>query len=349
MVAQIGLQGENLIFLISQPRAGSTLLQRMLGSHPEIYTVSEPWIMLHPLYAMRSKGHEADYNATAAWKGLQTFLEALPDGEEGFIEGTRRMYSYLYDQALAASGKRYFLDKTPRYYFIIAELYRVFPRAHYIILLRNPLAVLSSIINTWIKHWFALYSNKHDLVQAPRLLLEGQEILGDQAVVVHYEDLVENPENEMRRICGKLEIEFVPEMVEYGNHSIPHWHFGDQKEVYQHTQPVSQNAEKWVRAMDNPQTWRLASDYLQSLGRETIEQMGYSYEALWQVLQEHRPHRIRLWVTFPIMWLLKKPVKDYNRLVRPFVLVVGLIARQGFRGTWFYAIRRLVHVFSKSE
>jgi len=348
-MAQIGLQGENLIFLISQPRAGSTLLQRMLGSHPDIHTVSEPWIMLHPLYAMRSEGHEAEYNAHAAWKGLQTFLETLPDGEKSFIEGTRRMYSYLYNQASAASGRRYFLDKTPRYYFVIPELYRVFPKAQYIILLRNPLAVLSSIINTWIKHSFALYSSKHDLLHAPCFLLSGKEVLGDKAIVVHYEDLVENPENEMRRICEKLGIEFMPEMVEYGRHDIPHWHFGDQKEVYQHTQPVSQNVDKWVRAIKEPQTWRLTYDYLQLLGQETIEQMGYSYEALWQVLQEHRPGRVRMWFTFPITWLLKKSVKDYNRLVRPFVLVAGLIARQGFRGSWLYAIRRLIHVFSKSE
>jgi len=59
-LTSIGAQGENMIFLISQPRAGSTLSQRMLGSHPDIYTVSEPWLMLHPLYPLRSEGHQAE-------------------------------------------------------------------------------------------------------------------------------------------------------------------------------------------------------------------------------------------------------------------------------------------------
>jgi hypothetical protein len=31
----IGPRGENLLFLVSQPRAGSTLLQRMLATHPD--------------------------------------------------------------------------------------------------------------------------------------------------------------------------------------------------------------------------------------------------------------------------------------------------------------------------
>ena len=337
-------EGENLIFLISQPRAGSTLLQRMLGSHPEIHTVSEPWLMLHPLYGLRAEGHEAEYNVPSAWEGLQTFFRALPNGEEDFIEGMRRMYSYLYSKALTASGKRYFLDKTPRYYFVIPELWRVFPRAHYIILLRNPLAILSSMINTWIEQLFSLYSNKHDLIQAPHFLLRGKEILKGKAIVVHYEDLLKDPEREIRKICEAIGITFVPEMIEYGRHDLPHWHFGDQKEVYQHTQPISQNAEKWMYAIDDPQTWRLTRDYLQLLGRETVEQMGYSYERLWNILGEHRPSRIRLWLTFPMAWLLRKPLRQYNVIIRYFLFLAGALLRQGFLGGIRYAVRRLSHV-----
>lgn len=346
-MARIGLQGENLIFLISQPRAGSTLLQRMMGSHPGIHTVSEPWLMLHPLYSLRAEGYEAEYDANGAWRGMQSFVETLPDGEDTLIEGMRRMYSHLYHQALRSSGRRYFLDKTPRYYNILPELQRVFPRAQYIILLRNPLAVLNSIIDVWIQHWFALNTWRQDLVLAPRLLLAAQEMLGDQVTTIHYEQLVKNPICEMQRICEKLQLEFEPTMINYGDHGLPHWRFGDQKEVYQHTQPTYQSTEKWVHAIDDPQTWRLASDYLQLLGKETVERMGYSYESLWRVLQVHRPHRIRQWITFPMTRLVKKPATQYSRLTRSFLLLAGLISRQGIRGAWTYAIRRARRLRSK--
>ena len=168
------LQGKNLIFLISQPRAGSTLTQRMLGSHCEIHTVSEPWLMLHPLYALRPEGYEVEYNAEWARNAVQGFVDELPDGKEAYFNGLRRMYSYLYNCAATSSGKRYFLDKTPRYYFIISELYKTFPEARFIILLRNPLAVLCSIINTWTQDdWFKLYLYKQDLLEAPARLIEG--------------------------------------------------------------------------------------------------------------------------------------------------------------------------------
>ncbi|MBU0595569.1 sulfotransferase, partial [Candidatus Bipolaricaulota bacterium] len=137
----IGLRGDNLIFLISQPRAGSTLLQRILGSHPEVHTVSEPWLMLHPFYATRAEGIDTEYSQRIARVGVGSFMEEMPNGRDDHDEGIRRMYAHLYTRALDGSGKSRFLDKTPRYYLIIPDLLRVFPEARFILLFRNPLAV----------------------------------------------------------------------------------------------------------------------------------------------------------------------------------------------------------------
>lgn len=139
----IGPSGDNLIFLISQPRAGSTLLQRILGSHPDIHTVSEPWIMLHPFYATRADGIETEYQQRTARVGVGSFIDALPDGRNDHDEGIRRMYAHLYARVLEGSGKSRFLDKTPRYYLVIPDLRRVFPEARFVVLFRNPLAVLA--------------------------------------------------------------------------------------------------------------------------------------------------------------------------------------------------------------
>ena len=53
------------------------------------------------------------------------------------------------------SDKRYFLDQTPQYHLIIPELLRVFPAASYVILFRNPLAVLVSMIAAWVPDDFS--------------------------------------------------------------------------------------------------------------------------------------------------------------------------------------------------
>jgi hypothetical protein len=330
----VGIRGDNLIFVISQPRAGSTLLQRMLGGHPDIHTVAEPWLMLHPLYALRSQGYEAEYSAETARRAVHEFIGTLPGGEDEYIEGVRRMCAHIYGRALESSGKRYFLDKTPRYYFVTPELLRTFPEAHFIILLRNPLSVLGSVLNTWIKgQWSALYSFKNDLIRAPGLLVEGTKLLGQRGVVVHYEELVKSPEDEMRRICVLLGAEFMPSMVEYNQQNLPHWGFGDQKSVYQHTRPSAQIADKWIERLKDPQVWRLTNDYLESLGRETVEEMGYAYDELRQIVEKHGPGRARLWPTLPLSWFLEEPVEGRPRWQRGLARALHSVRRRGVKGT----------------
>jgi hypothetical protein len=318
------MPGDNLIFLISQPRAGSTLLQRILSNYPQIQTSAEPWVMLHPFYALRSQGYEVEYNASWARSALKDFLQMLPEGEETYYEGIRRMYGYLYDRLLENSHKRYFLDKTPRYYHIIPELFQTFPEAHFIILLRNPLAVLCSIFNTWVKKdWSKFPYYQYDLLDAPHLMQTGREILGEKSLVLSYEDLLTNPEKEIKKICDRLQIEFIPEALSYNLDSSLQKGFGykDQKtSVYQSGKPNSQNADKWIEELKDPQLWRLANDYLTILGREAIAQMEYCYDTLQQQVNSQRPSRYQQWKTLPFSWFLNpsnsKIQKWKSRLVK---------------------------------
>jgi len=343
--------GDNsLIFLISQPRAGSTLLQRIIARHPAVHTVSEPWLMLHPMYALRDEGYQAEYQAFWARSALRTFLQGLPEGEEAYFEGIRRMFGYLYGRALEESGKQYFLDKTPRYYLILRELYRAFPEAHYIILFRNPAAVLCSVINTWIgTNLFTLYHHGHDLIVAPRLLLEGQALLGDQAMVIRYEDLVQNPQDEVRSLCAQLELDPVPDIVEYGVGDVPDWDLGDQREIYHHVRPMAENAARWKRDLVNPQVWHLVNEYLQLLGPEVLRKMEYDYRELQQVLEVHRPTSLQLWPTFSLHWILDKPPQERRLWKRAGVRVVAKLGQCGLRGTASDAVRKAIDALSYAE
>lgn len=304
----IGVEGQNLIFLISQPRAGSTMTQRILGSHPDIYTVSEPWLMLQPLYGLRYEGYDAEYNASWARAITQEFFRKIPNHEETYFQGLRQMYSYIYNTALSSSDKSFFLDKTPRYYWIISELKQAFPDADFIILLRNPLAVFVSIITTWIdKEWSNLENFKHDLIKAPKLLVEGIGKLGKNCQIIHYEKLIAKPHEEIQRTCKAMGLEFFPEMIEYGVHNSTKWKFGDQKLVYQKTRPDAQNLDKWILSLENPQIWQAASDYLEFLGHEIIYQMGYSYRELRNTLDANHPQEVDWAKISRVEWLQRQP------------------------------------------
>jgi hypothetical protein len=330
--------GENLIFLISQPRAGSTLLQRMLGMHPDVHTTSEPWLMLPPLFALRETGHafrataqQAAYNPYWAWRGLRDFLEDLPGGESAYYEGIRRMYEPLYARAASEAGKHYFLDKTPRYYFIIPELQRAFPEARFILLFRNPLAVMGSVLRTWVKHrWFWLWEYEHDLLTAPQLLVDGQRVLGASCVTVRYEQLVKEPEAQVQRLCAFLGLAYDAAMIRYGEEGHPDWSLGDPSGVNTWQRPVEESLHRWTEQARDAQVWRLMQEYLDRLGPDLVEAMGYDAGALERALEAQRPRSLRL--TFSLDWLTQKPKAERSSRERALLRYVALLRRSGLRG-----------------
>lgn len=300
-------KGRNLIFLVSQPRAGSTMTQKVLGNHKKIHTVSEPWILLPNLYPLNHDNFEAEYNSKLGRIGWNSFFQELPEKEESYYQGLRLMYSHIYSRALKNTKKKFFLDKTPRYYYIIPEIYRTFPKAKFIILLRNPLAVICSVINTWVKgDWSGLEVLKYDLIKGLNLLLEGIDKLGDSCLVIHYEEIITDPVKEFKKACQKLDIKFYPKMIEYGLNNSVEWRFGDKGLVYQKTRPDSENLDKWILSLKEPQIWQAASDYLEFLGEKTVSNMGYAYEELRETLDINCPKGFDFSQVRRVEWLQKK-------------------------------------------
>lgn len=284
--------GGNLVFLVSQPRAGSTLLQRILGGHPQIHTTSEPWFMLAPCYALKTEGHWADYEA-GGWARLarDEFLKGI-GGREVHVRGIREMAHSVYRCALAGSGKNRFLDKTPRYYAILPELAEVFPAARFVILLRNPLAVLCSVVRTWVQtHWERMPSYRDDLLKAPGLLARGIEILQErgQVRVLRYEDLVADPATQVHGLCDWLGVPFVPAMLEYGKGAAPAFAFGDPQGIQGHAAADASHTARWTDDIRDATLWRFCSDYLQHLERDVPGLLGYDRTALHAALAPHRP------------------------------------------------------------
>ncbi len=273
--------GKNLIFLISQPRAGSTLLQRILAGHPRVHTVAEPWIMLHPLYALKEQGWQAEFSAADARIGLNDFMDNLPNGREDYLDGLRAMAGVWYGRALSAAGKDIFLDKTPRYYHILPELSELFPGARRIILLRNPLAVLASVLKTWVnRDWNRLALHRHDLMTAPFVLARCLKENSGGYIPVRYEELVADGEGHLKKLCADLNISCEAEMLDYGQRPAPRGRMGDPTGVARHKAPTTDSVDKWRETLSDPLYQRLALHYLEALGPETLATLGYDYADL---------------------------------------------------------------------
>jgi hypothetical protein len=298
----INNKGRNLIFLISQPRAGSTMMQRILGSHPDIHTTSEPWIMLHPIYALKQSGIETEYSSDLSLKASNAFISQLPGGMLEYNELLRGFYSKLYQRIIETSGKSYFLDKTPRYYFIIKELHQLYPEAKFIFLFRNPLAVLASIISEWTKRdWYRLSDYKFDLIDAPGYLLDGLAALKSSGISLSYEKFLSKPERSLKELSTSLNVKYYPEIINYGNAPDAKWNFGDQHTVNEKKRPDVFHSDKWKDILNDPQVWRIMDGYLKFIGKDRFEKMGYEYDIYIKILNENKPpvdiekHSLGLW------------------------------------------------------
>jgi hypothetical protein len=300
--------GQNLIFIISMPRSGSTLLQRVLGGHTSLVFSSEPWIMLNPVYGTRTAGIETEYDVQWANLGVSEFLEHYTDGPEVYDDAIRAFANTIYANAIAKAGGQRFIDKTPRYVLIIDDLIRLFPAAKFIFLLRNPLSVLSSIVNTQIQDdLWGLENFSEELLRGPVSILQGIETLGDKAVVVRYEDFVSAPEKNLEKICASLNLEYEPGMTEYDNSNAIQGRMQDRTGVTQFTQPDKSRAESWRDLLNNAQQTHFAQCYLRTLGRDTLDAFGYSYDDLTTAVRvaAQRQHKAG-WI-FPWQVAIKHP------------------------------------------
>src|SRR5262245_44040505 len=141
----VGSDGTGLVFILSTPRAGSTLLGAVLGSHSDMYCPPEPWLLL-PLATARSERilATAAFDYPLAMRAVHEFLTP-----ERFDASLGAFAVTAYNSVLADSNKRIMVDKTPRYYQILAAIDALFPRALQIWIKRNPLDTIASCIGTW--------------------------------------------------------------------------------------------------------------------------------------------------------------------------------------------------------
>ena len=280
----------NLIFLISQPRSGSTLTQKIIGTHSKVYTRSEPWILLNQLSQFKQDGSYEKYDKSLENIGVNDFISELPNGKQDYLDSIRNMYLSLYDKYLQKENKPYFLDKTPRYYLIIDELKEVFPDAKFIFLKRNPLAVLSSIINTWHgENWYNLSYHRADLIDAIAAMTKASKEDQSQGYIFLYEDLLKNETETLKNIFNYIGIDFEENVLNYNQNKSKKWRFGDPKNVYEKIGIDSNNNMKWTTNLMDLQYWRVMHDYLQYLGKERFEQYGYNFTENLDILKKFMP------------------------------------------------------------
>ena len=269
------------IFLFSTARSGSTLLQRILGSYPEIVTVSEPWLLIPLVYAFRRRGVHAEYEHETLVSAMEDFSAELPRGRVDFQTEVNRFVTRLYEHRCGPEH-RYFLDKTPPYFLIADEILECFPEAKFIFLWRNPLAVAASLADWPQGRWGGLY--RENLFFGLAKLIDAYERNRDRTCAIRFEDYVSGDTEALQRLTTYLELPFRPESLAEFSDVALEGRMGDKFGVKLYKTLSQEPLTKWHSTLANPLRKEAARRYLSWIGRERISIMGYDIDELYAQL-----------------------------------------------------------------
>lgn len=263
-------------FLFSLPRSGSTLLQRLLATHPELHTTSEPWLLLPLLFTLKDHGARTIYGHEWLRIAIDDLVDELPRGRADYLEALAGCARALYTRA-SPPGTRYFLDKTPRYHLVVDEIAEAFPDAPMIFLWRHPLAVAASVMQTFARpsgHW-NLFRARIDLYDGLDALVQAFGRHRDRAVAVRYEDLVGTPEPTLAGLFAHLDLappaDGVARLAEI---RLP-GRLGDRLGTARYPSLTTASCDTWSQMLGNPLRRSWARRYVDWIGAGRLGAMGY--------------------------------------------------------------------------
>jgi hypothetical protein len=290
---------DRLVFLIGSPRSGSTLLSRVLGAHSEVFAPEEP----HLITPIAHLGYydsveSAPYDPIITRQATRALVSALPGGEDEYLGALRaytdKIYAGLFASQADGDGPvaRRLLDKTPAYALSLDFLARLYPNARYIVLTRHPMAVWSSFVDSFFDGDDHVAHEHNPLLE--RYVPAVGRFLRTSSVPLHqlhYEELVQEPEENARKLCDFLGLEFQPTMVNYGAAPGARGEstrgLGDPISVAQNTRPTTQSLAKWATAATGrPDRVGLYQQILARLTDDDLETWGYSRAAISTELEQ---------------------------------------------------------------
>lgn len=272
------MSGPKLVFVISQPRSGSTLLQTLVSNHPEVNSFSESWLLLPFLGLFQTGLHSSQYNSSLAFQAIQEFYE-----HHGGMDNFKRDLSIFLEgqfKKTADVNTKYILEKTPRYYEILSLIPEFFPQSRMIVLRRNPLAVLNSIIKTWdITSPFELYEYRRDILLAPFLI---RDFMRDNPISSHlleltYEDLLADVEGVIRGVYEWLDLDFDSAYLDPSFNSKLRGSMGDQSgkgssKIY------VKDENNWMAMLEDKKWNKFVRGYIDYLGEELGKEFGINHQ-----------------------------------------------------------------------
>lgn len=218
------------VFLVGCPRSGTTLLQSLLASHPEVASFPETKFFDHiePWFEPRRKrwglvSRRLRVRLESFFRDELNQPELIDQLPRIFI--FKGYYSRRFMKILRTLTKQQhksiLLEKTPEHIFYIDYIEKFLPDSKIIHILRQGPDVIASLYQVTHKYpqW---WDGAWDIERCIKRWIQSVEISFRYSskpnhILVKYEDLLKNPAFILEELCDFIGMEFDPKMLEdYG-------------------------------------------------------------------------------------------------------------------------------------
>jgi tetratricopeptide (TPR) repeat protein len=205
-----------LAMLLGHPRSGTTLLEQVLDSHPEIVTAEETHILFNEacLPLRRNFAHNAPV------------LEVLESAPASMIRQSRENY-FRFTELFTGkpAGDKLLVDKNPALNSLIPSITRIFPEVRFLVAIRDPRDVCISCfmqalkLNPGSSAYLSLEGTVTQYVSSMGFWRTMSPRLRNPWIEIRYEDVVADLETSSRRVLSFLGAEWNADVLRFYEHA----------------------------------------------------------------------------------------------------------------------------------
>jgi tetratricopeptide (TPR) repeat protein len=206
--AGAGAPDADPIFIVGLPRSGSTLIEQILASHPQVEGTHE--LAEVPRLVLELQGRDPDLNAPR-YPGVLAGLTSA--------DFRRLGEQYLRDTRVYRTGTPFFIDKMPNNFRHVGLIHLMLPNAKIIDARREPMACCFSNFKQLFAAGQEFTYSFEDIGRYYRTYLELMrhwgEVLPGRILRVQHEALVDDLEGNVRRLLSFCGLDFDPACVDF--------------------------------------------------------------------------------------------------------------------------------------